>query len=91
MMLKWMLHTDVLGSEGGKASTAYEKSRRTGASKIMRAGRDQGDRWGLLAWRLGSLFPEAKKCENMIRTIGHWACCEEKVSTISTILMGATK
>ena len=37
------------------------KSRRTGANKILRAVRDQGDRWGLLAWRSGSLFPKAKK------------------------------
>ena len=46
-----------------RAPTAYGKSRRIGASKIMRAGRDQGDRWGLLAWRLGSLFTEAKNAK----------------------------
>jgi hypothetical protein len=29
----------------------------------------QDDSWGLLAWRSGSLFPEAKNFESKIRTI----------------------
>jgi len=40
-----------------------KKSRRTGASKIIRAGHDQGDRWGLLARRSGSVFPQVKEYE----------------------------